>query len=390
MAVIIDGKVYRNLPEQVEKNMQDLEEFRSASTVLSEFGIKVVGQEADVSDLPDESTYDGSYGDAYAIGTEEPFDFYIWTRPNSTINYAHWFNIGAFPLPGPEGPQGETGPQGAQGTRGSLWFTASTTPGSISGFIVGDIWLNTTNFDLYILKSSSPNYWARIGSIQGPQGVQGIQGPQGVQGPQGETGPQGPQGETGGLVNILGIVASNSALPDPSTMNHTDAYMVGTNPPYDLYVIIGTSQANFQWLNLGKIGTFDLIDISITNQSSGTLSTTQLASLQNSPHALIRATTASGYEYFRYNDLDETNNLMIYIHYGLEGASGTTQHFKTINVDYTTRVWTLLTVLNVADEVKALTVAPSADNASGNYKLVVLSAEPANYYNGYIYIILGS
>jgi len=43
----------------------------------------------------------------------------------------------------------------------------------------------------------------------------------------------------------------------------------------------------------------------------------------------------------------------------------------------------------VADEVKGLTNAPTEDNTSGNYILVVLTEEPSTYYNGYIYIILG-
>lgn len=44
----------------------------------------------------------------------------------------------------------------------------------------------------------------------------------------------------------------------------------------------------------------------------------------------------------------------------------------------------------IANEVRAVTTAPTEDNDSGNYKLVVLSSEPATYYDGYIYIILGS
>lgn len=37
-----------------------------------------------------------------------------------------------------------------------------------------------------------------------------------------------------------------------------------------------------------------------------------------------------------------------------------------------------------------LTTAPSSANASGTLKFVVLSAEPATRYNGYLYIITGS
>ena len=41
-------------------------------------------------------------------------------------------------------------------------------------------------------------------------------------------------------------------------------------------------------------------------------------------------------------------------------------------------------------EISYLTTAPSADNTSGNLKIVVLSSEPATKYNGYIYFIAES
>ena len=56
-------------------------------------------------------------GDAYGIGSAQPYDIYIWDGINSV-----WVNNG--PLQGakgdtgPQGPQGETGPQGPQGETG--------------------------------------------------------------------------------------------------------------------------------------------------------------------------------------------------------------------------------------------------------------------------------
>ncbi len=56
-------------------------------------------------------------GDAYGIGSAQPYDIYIWDGINSV-----WVNNG--PLQGakgdtgPQGPQGETGPQGPQGEPG--------------------------------------------------------------------------------------------------------------------------------------------------------------------------------------------------------------------------------------------------------------------------------
>ena len=78
--------------------------------------------------MPSVATYkannpDWEYGDAYAIGTEAPYELYILTRADGDLHAEdYWFNIGEFPMPGPQGPRGftgETGPQGPQGNPGS-------------------------------------------------------------------------------------------------------------------------------------------------------------------------------------------------------------------------------------------------------------------------------
>lgn len=99
-------------------------------------------------------------GDAYGIGSAQPYDIYIWDGINGV-----WVNNGPM-----QGAKGETGPQGPQGETG-------------------------------------------------PQGPQGETGPQG---PQGETGPQGPQGETGpaGPVSVF----QRSALSAPASVALNDEY----------------------------------------------------------------------------------------------------------------------------------------------------------------------
>lgn len=130
-------------------------------------------------------------GDAYGIGSAQPYDIYIWDGINSV-----WVNNG--PLQGakgdtgPQGPQGETGPQGPQGETG-------------------------------------------------PQGSQGETGPQG---PQGETGPQGPQGETGpagpaGPVSVFQrsvlSAPTSVALSDECEYYLTDVGDISFTYPSDTY-----------------------------------------------------------------------------------------------------------------------------------------------------------
>ena len=51
------NKEFRNLQEQVKKNMDDILFILQEEGVLNEFGIKVVGQEEDVSEMPTVEEY---------------------------------------------------------------------------------------------------------------------------------------------------------------------------------------------------------------------------------------------------------------------------------------------------------------------------------------------
>lgn len=212
-----DGKQYRNLEEQVLKNKSDIEFMLEQEGVLNEFGIKVVGEGKTVADLPDASTYQGEYGDAYAIGESSPYTLYIWTRANGTHPADYWFNIGKFPLVGPQGPKGEDGAPGAQGPQGP------TGPQGMPG-------------------------------PTGATGAQGPQGPQGAQGIQGPQGPQGAKGDAGEPFKIAGKLTSTSLLPDPSIVDRNTAYLIpdASEPgTYDMYVITGTD--TLMWDNAGHV-----------------------------------------------------------------------------------------------------------------------------------------
>ena len=197
--ITIDGKILRNLEEQVLKNQQDIANIKSLGQLYS-FDIKVVGQVTDVIDLPNPETYQGEFGDAYLVGTTLPYDFYIYTRPNQFNPANFWLNIGQFPL---AGPQGETGPQGPQGEtgRGNSWSVSNNDPTSTENRINGDQHLNSISGAVFSLTNG---VWVNTGNIRGSQGAQGIQG---IQGPVGPIGPQGPQGDTGDVAGLLTLLA---------------------------------------------------------------------------------------------------------------------------------------------------------------------------------------
>ena len=205
----IDGKEFRNLEEQVLKNKSDIEFIVNEQATLNQFGIKVIGEVSSSSELPESSD---EYGDAYAVGTESPYELYVWTRANTTHPNDYWFNIGEFPLAGPQGPQGpqgETGDTGAQGPQG----------------------------------------------VQGPQGIQGIAGPQGPQGVKGDTGAQGPQGPKGDAGNgfiIVDTLSNVNQLPTPTEEIRNEAYLVTIDGANHLYAITGTDP-NLLWTDCGRI-----------------------------------------------------------------------------------------------------------------------------------------
>lgn len=281
--ITINGVEFRNLEEQVRKNQEDIKYILEEEGVLNQFGIKVVGQVTSEGELPEAATYQGEYGDAFAVGSTTPYTLYIYTRAFSGEASPFWFNIGQFPAPSTvPGPQGPQGPEGLPALTSKIMMTTVGPPhvgdeksiffGNLSrNPIIGDIFqlilVDSGSAKTYITvcevistDSQSANF--RINYVA-PQltGDKGAQGATGAQGPQGETGAQGPQGPAGAKgdpgpgFEILGIVAAENQLPDPATVPDNQAYLVGTAAPYDLYVqAIPESGGNTkEWINAGQV-----------------------------------------------------------------------------------------------------------------------------------------
>ena len=345
----IDGKQYRNLEEQVRKNKEDIQSIIDASAVLNAFGIKVVGQVNTSDKLPNPADYPGEYGDAYLVGTETPYDYYIFTRPNDTHPTAYWLNIGEFPL---AGPQGETGPQGIQGPKGdgSKWYAGTQNPTIVAE--INDQYLNTTDGSVF---SYSNVGWTRIGNIRGPQGVQGIQGIQGIQGNIGPVGPKGERGDVGGIVNIRGLVDNVNQLPTPTSLqNLSIAYLVGTNK--ELYIQIGETPETATWNNMGilNVATYVTVDGQYVNVlemnqyqnkirflqltgTSGTLTSQQINLLRSDNTNYIIVDN----ELYNCNDLQDANGYLVYTHTGADTSNNV--NIKTLSITLTNNNWSIQT-----------------------------------------------
>ena len=263
--LIYDGKEFRNLEEQVQKNKEDIARHYEIDRVIADLGIRVLGKVPTVQDLP---TSAAAYGDAYFIG--DTSQMYVWTRANELIGemQPYWLDIGNVFIAGPEGPQGPQGLQGERGERGSRWFAGNQLPTTASEYIEGDMFVllgagvpQSNVGNVYRFDGYSFTYHQNIRGPQGIQGLRGIQGPQGIQGPEG---PQGPQGPASGIVNVVGTVSNAASLPSPSVLSDLkSAYLVGPQAPYQLYIQVGTTPANAVWVNQGYLqNTDDKVTIS--------------------------------------------------------------------------------------------------------------------------------
>lgn len=165
---------FRNLQEQVYANMQNIEDIIRGQTVLADFKITIVGAVDEAAELPDPETYEGEVGDIYVVGTESPYNLYVFAKVYENENIPQWVDLGPILVEGPEGPQGEQGIQGPVGPQG---------PQGIQG-IQG------------VQGPAGPQGAKGDTGAQGPQGIQGPEGPKGDKGDKGDTGPQGAPGET--------------------------------------------------------------------------------------------------------------------------------------------------------------------------------------------------
>ena len=338
MLIDYNNKDILNLQEQVLKNTNDINDIAVGQLTLANFGIHVSGILSDSTKLPDVSSYtDDDIGTAYLVGTETPYRLYILTKIAST-GLLEWLDIGNFPQPGPKGDKGDKGDVGATG-QASLWYLGSTVPTTDPKYTERDCYLNLTNGNVYYYTSGS---WSLYGSLRGPRGSIGATGPQGPQGEQGPIGLTGPKGDTGGLVNILGVVATAEELPAVSTVNDTDAYLVGSTNPYDIYVII--HQPNKQWFNIGTTGsTFSIVNLSVPEgTTSGTLSQGDYNTLQESAQNMIYLNG----KYYRLNLDKSTSGYQVYSHTGKNPDN--TVYIDEFTITISTKAW-VITTINVVD-----------------------------------------
>lgn len=128
--------------------------------------VSIAGQVATYADLPSNLTAQDA-GKGWLV--EADGDLYVWSGSAWPANGSGTDFRGPAGPTGPQGPQGVQGVQGPKGAtgatgpagpkgatgdtgpRGSKWFTGTGTPGTITGALAGDMYLDTSSGTVYTL-----------------------------------------------------------------------------------------------------------------------------------------------------------------------------------------------------------------------------------------------
>lgn len=309
-------------------------------------GIKVIGV---IEALPiPEGTYE--YGDAYMVGTEPPYDMYIYTRPDGSVHTeGYWFPVGKFPMPGPQGPKGDGLEQITKWINGTVGnVTYNTTDGakviqtttvnytdSTDGSIKQQQFDTTTTLPIvpgkYIsINATSDNKKMEVKVDDTALALDYIKID--------KTNSNYVPWLLNGAINPL-VVSQN---PDPSTLvirgpgGHISSQVCYTN------LLIGWNNS-WQQADMNEVyracrtaGTDQIIDK--TSTDTGTMSAELLAVFQNTPNSHI---VYDNKLYYRMDPTNAPNGTLNFVHIDSieDGNGGYKATGKCFSVTVSTREW---------------------------------------------------
>lgn len=177
-------------------------------------GFKVLGYYDTAGALDEAKLATAQPGDAYGVGTAEPYDIYILNGTtgkfinNGPLQGAKG-DKGATGAQGPKGDQGDvgpTGPAGPTGPQGEVGPQGPTGPAGADGAKGADGAAGKDGVTFTPSMSDDGDLsWTNDGgkanpqtvNLKGPKGDTGTRGPAGADGAKGDTGPEGPRGLQG-------------------------------------------------------------------------------------------------------------------------------------------------------------------------------------------------
>lgn len=206
-------------------------------------------------------------GDAYGIGTSEPYDIYIYSPTKG------WVNNGPLQgAQGPQGPQGDPGADGAQGPQGPAGTAATIAVGAVTASDPGSTpqVTNSGTASAAVLDFVLPR------GAQGPAGADGAPGADGQDGAQGPQGPAGPnEVSTTTTTNITGLLKGNG-----STVQQAVAGTDYAKPSNTVYATLLATGWTFEAFNDGPVSQY--VARQTVNVSAMTAAATAIVSLNSS------------------------------------------------------------------------------------------------------------
>ena len=353
------GVTVYNLENQVLKNKVDIQNLQTSEKVLATFGIKVIGTAANSTLIPTVEFYkasnpDWGYGDAYAVGTASPYEFYILTRKDENHTEDYWFNLGVI-----KGPKGDPGADGANGADGKDGVSPTVAVGTVTTGNPGTP-VSVTN------GGTSTNV---VLNFRIPKGATG------------DKGAKGDKGDTGFAVNIASELNNINELPTASASYVNVGYVIkDADGDSNFYVCMtNASTGAWYWNNVGKIAFSadyvsqneynqdKLTDIPVTLYDGGTQNTT--INLKNGNGSSIG--TGFGFGTINGNDILVNSN-------NVEGNLELVQvidmsnyTFEEIN-NYTDEMFAALKNFLTTNKVRASGVNPVYSSASKMIAAVLL------------------
>ena len=212
----------------------------------------------------------GNNGDSYVDTTS--WDYYV--KANGT-----WTKIGSIKgidgldgkdgLNGTNGSDGKDGNDGLNGTNGTKVLTGTIDP-TTEG-VVGDTYINTTSWDVFIKNGTG---WVKTGNIKGNDGVDGVDGTNGTNGVDGKDG---------------STIMSADTIPGPALGNDGDSYI--NTSTWDYY-----TKSSGRWILMGNIkGSSGVDGTNGTDGNNGTSlltgSTAPLNTLGNNGDSYVDTST---------------------------------------------------------------------------------------------------
>ena len=210
-------------------------------------GFKVLGYYDTKAALDAARKATAAAGDAYGVGTAEPYDIYIFDGITG-----EFINNG--PLQGAKGETGERGPQGIQGPKGDPGETGPQGPAGTDGAKGADGAAGKDGVTFTPSMSDDGDLsWTNDGgkanpqtvNLKGPKGDTGARGPAGTDGAKGDTGPEGPRGPQGeqGPQGVQGVAG-------PAGPAGADGAKGDTGPYFTPSV---SDDGDLSWTNNGNL-----------------------------------------------------------------------------------------------------------------------------------------